>query len=89
MPRKLYSQFAQVAQSMIRDVDYEVEEDKRNVAVLEPGIEKVEKTLGIENLYDQVSSNLVHQMSAALKAKELYRRDRDYVVQSGEVRDSR
>ena len=83
---KLYSQFAQVAQSMIRDVDYEVEEDKRNVAVLEPGIEKVEKTLGIENLYDQVSSNLVHQMSAALKAKELYRRDRDYVVQSGEVR---
>ena len=83
---KLYGQFAQIARTMSRDVDYEVEEDKRNVAVLEPGIEKVERALNIDNLYDQVSSNLVHQMSAALKAKELYRRDRDYVVQNGEVR---
>ena len=83
---KLYGQFAQIARTMTRDVDYEVEEDKRNVAVLEPGIEKVERALNIENLYDQVSSNLVHQMSAALKAKELYRIDRDYVVQSGEVK---
>lgn len=83
---KLYGQFAQIARTMTREVDYEVEEDKRNVAVLEPGIEKVERALDIDNLYDQVSSNLVHQMSAALKAKELYRRDRDYVVQNGEVR---
>ncbi|MDP6283067.1 MAG: preprotein translocase subunit SecA [Acidimicrobiales bacterium] len=83
---KLYGQFAQIARTMTRDVDYEVEEDKRNVAVLEPGIEKVERALDIDNLYDQVSSNLVHQMSAALKAKELYRRDRDYVIQNGEVR---
>ena len=83
---KLYGQFAQIARTMSRDVDYEVEEDKRNVAVLEPGIEKVERALNIDNLYDQVSSNLVHQMSAALKAKELYRRDRDYVIQNGEVR---
>ena len=83
---KLYGQFAQIARTLNRDVDYEVEEDKRNVAVLEPGIEKVERALNVDNLYDQVSSNLVHQMSAALKAKELYRRDRDYVVQNGEVR---
>ena len=83
---KLYGQFAQIARTLTRDVDYEVEEDKRNVAVLEPGIEKVERALNVDNLYDQVSSNLVHQMSAALKAKELYRRDRDYVVQNGEVR---
>ena len=83
---KLYGQFAQIARTMSRDLDYEVEEDKRNVAVLEPGIEKVERALNIDNLYDQVSSNLVHQMSAALKAKELYRRDRDYVIQNGEVR---
>ncbi|MEC9088413.1 MAG: preprotein translocase subunit SecA, partial [Actinomycetota bacterium] len=83
---KLYGQFAQIARTLTRDIDYEVEEDKRNVAVLEPGIEKVERALNIDNLYDQVSSNLVHQMSAALKAKELYRRDRDYVVQNGEVR---
>jgi preprotein translocase subunit SecA len=83
---QLYGEFAQIARTMTRDLDYEVEEDKRNVAVLEPGIEKVERALDVDNLYDQVSSNFVHQMSAALKAKELYRRDRDYVVQSGEVK---
>ena len=83
---KLYGQFAQIARTMTRDLDYEVEEDKRNVAVLEPGIEKVERALDVDNLYDQVSSNFVHQMSAALKAKELYRRDRDYVIQNGEVK---
>jgi len=82
----LYQRFAQIARTMNRDVDYEVEEDKRNVAVLEPGIEKVERALDIENLYDQVSSNLVHQMNAALRAKELYHRDKDYVVQNGEVK---
>ena len=83
---KLYGEFAQIARTMTRDRDYEVEEDKKNVAVLEPGIEKVERALDVDNLYDQVSSNFVHQMSAALKAKELYRRDRDYVVQNGEVK---
>ncbi|HIF65683.1 MAG TPA: preprotein translocase subunit SecA [Acidimicrobiia bacterium] len=83
---KLYGEFAQIARTMNRDLDYEVEEDKKNVAVLEPGIEKVERALDVDNLYDQVSSNFVHQMSAALKAKELYRRDRDYVVQNGEVK---
>ncbi|WP_419946615.1 preprotein translocase subunit SecA [Candidatus Poriferisodalis sp.] len=83
---KLYQQFARVAASMTRDVDYEVEEDKRNVAVLEPGINKVERALNIDNLYDQVSANLVHQMNAALRAKELYRRDKDYVVSHGEVK---
>ena len=83
---KLYHRFAQIAKTMNRDVDYEVEEDKRNVAALEPGIEKVERALGIENLYDQVSSNLVHQMNAALRAKELYHRDKDYVIANGEVK---
>ena len=83
---KLYQQFARIAATMTRDVDYEVEEDKRNVAVLEPGITKVERALNIDNLYDQVSANLVHQMNAALRAKELYRRDKDYVVSHGEVK---
>ena len=83
---KLYQQFARIAATMVRDVDYEVEEDKRNVAVLEPGISKVEGALGIDNLYDEVSANLVHQMNAALRAKELYGRDRDYVVSHGEVK---
>ncbi len=82
----LYGQFARIVKGLRRDVDYEVEEDKRNVAVLEPGIEAVEAALGVDNLYDEVSSNLVHQLRAALRAKELFKRDRDYVVADGEVK---
>jgi len=83
---QLYVTFAGIVQSLTRDVDYDVDEEKRNVSVLEPGIEKVEIRLGVDNLYDQVSSNLVHQLSAALRAKELYKRDKDYVVENGEVK---
>ncbi|MEM8905759.1 MAG: preprotein translocase subunit SecA, partial [Actinomycetota bacterium] len=83
---KLYEQFSGIVGGLERDVDYEVDEEKRTVSPLESGIEKVEQKLGVDNLYDQVSSNLVHQLTAALKAKELYRLDRDYVVQEGEVR---
>jgi preprotein translocase subunit SecA len=83
---KLYYRFASIVRSLQRGVDYEVEEDKRVVVPLEPGIEKVERALGIENLYDEVQQNLVHQMQVALKAKELYKRDKDYIVQGGEVK---
>ena len=83
---KLYYRFASIARSLVRDVDYEVEEDKRIVVPLEAGIEKVEQQLGIPNLYDGVQQNLVHQLQVALKAKELYKRDKDYIVQSGEVK---
>ena len=69
-----------------RDVDYEVDEDKRVVVPLEAGIEKVEQSLGIDNLYDEVQQNLVHQLQVALKAKELYKRDKDYIIQDGEVK---
>jgi preprotein translocase subunit SecA len=83
---RLYYQFAGVARSLSRDVDYEVDEEKRTVAPTEEGIEKVERALGIDNLYDLVSSNYVHQLTQALKAKELYRRDKDYIVADGEVK---
>ncbi|MEO1063895.1 MAG: preprotein translocase subunit SecA [Actinomycetota bacterium] len=83
---QLYQDFAKIVGRLDRDTDYEVDEEKRTVSPLESGIEKVESALGVDNLYDQVSSNLVHQLTAALKAKELYRLDRDYVVQDGEVR---
>ena len=83
---KLYYQFASLARSLRRDEDYEVDEEKRQVAPLEAGIERVEKALGIDNLYDSIQQNLVHQLSAALKAKELYKRDKDYIVQGGEVK---
>ena len=83
---KLYYRFASIVRSLKRDVDYEVEEDKRVVVPLEAGIDKVEQALGIENLYDEVQQNLVHQMQVALKAKELYKRDKDYIISNGEVK---
>ena len=83
---KLYYRFASIVRTLQRDVDYEVEEDKRVVVPLEAGIAKVEAALEVDNLYDDVSANLVHQFSVALKAKELYRRDKDYIVQGGEVK---
>jgi len=83
---KLYYRFASIVRSLQRDVDYEVEEDKRVVVPLEAGIDKVEAALGVDNIYDEVQQNLVHQMQVALKAKELYRRDKDYIIQNGEVK---
>ena len=83
---KLYYRFASIVRSLRRDVDYEVEEDKRIVVPLEEGIDKVEKALGLDNLYDEVQQNLVHQLQVALKAKELYKRDKDYIIQNGEVK---
>jgi len=83
---KMYYRFASIVRSLKRDVDFEVEEDKRIVVPTEAGIEKVEQQLGIENLYDEVQQNLVHQLQVALKAAVLYHRDKDYIVQDGEVK---
>ncbi|MFT6289984.1 MAG: preprotein translocase subunit SecA [Ilumatobacter sp.] len=83
---KLYYRFASIVRSLKRDIDYEFEEDKRIVVPTEEGIEKVEAALGVDNLYDNVESNLVHQFTVALKAKEIYKRDKDYIVQAGEVK---
>jgi preprotein translocase subunit SecA len=83
---QMYYQFAAIVRGLERDVDYEVDEEKRTVSPLESGIEKVEAALGVDNLYDQVDTNLVHHMTAALKAKELYKRDKDYIVVDNEVK---
>ena len=80
-----YTEFARIAPMLTRDVDYEVEEGKRTVAISESGVEKVEDQLGIDNLYEAVNTPLVGYLNNALKAKELYKRDRDYVVAGGEV----
>ena len=80
-----YVEFARMVDAMKVDEDYEVEEKKRAVGVLEPGIEKVEKALGIENLYDPANTPLIGFLNNAIKAKELFKRDKDYVVQGGEV----
>jgi preprotein translocase subunit SecA len=82
----MYYKFASIVRVLQRDVDYDVEEDKRIVVPTEAGIEKVEKELGLDNLYDAIQQNLVHQLSVALRAKELYRRDKDYIVDAGDVK---
>ncbi|MGA7835516.1 MAG: preprotein translocase subunit SecA [Acidimicrobiales bacterium] len=83
---KLYYQFASIARSLTRDVDYEVDEEKKTVVPTESGIEKVERQLGVTNLYDAVATNYVHQLGQALRAKELFHRDKDYLVDAGEVK---
>jgi preprotein translocase subunit SecA len=83
---KWYQTFARIAPRLTRDTDYDVEESKYQVAVLEAGVAKVEELLGIENLYDHVNTMLVHHLHNALRAKELYKRDVQYVVQNGEVK---
>ena len=83
---KLYTRFAGIARGLQRDVHYEVDEEKRSVAPLEEGVHAVERMLGVENLYDMVAQNLVHQLQAALRAKELYRRDHEYIVQHNQVK---
>jgi preprotein translocase subunit SecA len=83
---QLYYQFASIARTLTRDDDYEVDEEKKTVVPLEAGIEKVEKAVGVDNIYDAVSVNYVHQLIKALEAKDLYRRDKDYLVAGGEVK---
>ncbi|MHB1738384.1 MAG: preprotein translocase subunit SecA, partial [Actinomycetes bacterium] len=82
---KWYAEFAKVAPRLERDVDYEVDEKKRTVGILESGVEKLEDWLGIDNLYESVNTPLVGYLNNALKAKELFRRDKYYVVNDGEV----
>lgn len=65
--------------------DYEVDHSKRTVAVTERGVAKVEDRLGIDNLYESVNTPLVGYLNNAIKAKELYKRDKDYIVSDGEV----
>jgi preprotein translocase subunit SecA len=84
-PTKWYEQFAVIATLLRRDEDYEVDEKKRTVGVLESGIARVEDRLGIDNLYESVNTPLVGFLNNAIKAKELFKRDKEYVVKGGEV----
>jgi preprotein translocase subunit SecA len=83
---KWYQTFARLVPRLKRDVDYEVDEQKRTVAVMEAGVDKVERELGLDNLYEHVHTPLVHHLQNALRAKELYKRDVDYLVAQGEVK---
>ena len=83
---KLYVQFASIVRSLTRGVDYDVDEEKKQISPTEAGIDKVEAALGVENIYDDPSANFVHHLSAALRSKELFKRDVDYLVADGEVK---
>src|SRR5207253_5604236 len=84
-----YQEFARVVSRMNKgkdgEGDYEVDESKRTIAVTERGVAKVEDRLGIDNLYESVNTPLVGYLNNAIKAKELYKRDKDYIVSDGEV----
>ena len=80
-----YVQFARLVRDLKAEEDYEVEENKRAVGILEPGIDKVEAALGIHNLYDPANTPLIGFLNNAIRAKELFKRDREYVVQDGDV----
>ncbi len=82
---KWYAEFAKLVLRLKREDDYEVDEKKRTVGVLETGIAKVEDYLGIENLYESLNTPLIGFLNNAIKAKELFTRDKDYVVMGGEV----
>jgi preprotein translocase subunit SecA len=90
-PTKWYTEFAKMVTRLHRGEfesgrgDYEVDEKKKTVGVLESGIDKVEDYLGIDNLYESVNTPLIGYLNNAIKAKELFHRDKDYVVINGEI----
>ncbi|HEX6146717.1 MAG TPA: preprotein translocase subunit SecA, partial [Acidimicrobiia bacterium] len=83
---KWYRDFAKIANRLQKDLHYEVDERKRQVLTTEEGVTRVEQVLGIENLFDHAAVDFVHHLEAALKAKELYLRDVDYLIDHGEVK---
>ena len=80
-----YQEFARMAPMLKRDVHYEVDERKRTVGVTEEGVSLVEDQLGIDNLYEAANTPLVGYLNNALKVKELFKRDKDYIVTNGQV----
>ena len=82
---KWYAEFSRLVPRLTAGTDYEVNEKKRTIGILEPGVEKVENWLGIENLYESVNTPLVGYLNNAIKALALFKKDKDYVVMEGEV----
>ena len=80
-----FKEFAKIVEKLEPIIDYEVDEKKRTVGILEPGIEKVEDYLGIDNLYESENTPLISFLNNAIRAKALFKKDKDYVVLNGEV----
>ena len=82
---KWYVEFANIAGKLQRDTHYEVDEKKRTIGILEDGVTKVEELLKIENLYEAANTTLIGYLNNSVRAKELFKRDKDYVVMNGEL----
>ena len=82
---KWYVEFANIANRLVRGEHYEVDEKKKTTGILDAGVAKVEELLKIDNLYESVNTPLIGYLNNALKAKEIFKRDRDYVIMSGEL----
>jgi preprotein translocase subunit SecA len=82
---KWYVEFSNIVSQLARDTHYEVDEKKKTIAVIEAGVTKVEQLLGIENLYEAANTTLIGYLNNAVRAKELFKRDKDYVVMNGEL----
>ena len=82
---KWYVEFANIAAKLNRDEHYEVDEKKKTIGILEDGVTKVEQLLEIENLYEAANTTLIGYLNNAVRAKELFKRDKDYVVMNGEL----
>ena len=83
---KWYIQFSKLVKGMKQDVHYEIEESKKQIHPTEIGIELVEKQLGIDNLYEYTETNFIHYLTASLRAKAIYAKDVDYIVEGGQLK---
>ena len=82
---KWYVEFANIVARLNRDTHYEVDEKKRTVGILDEGVSRVEEALDISNLYESANTPMIGYLNNAIKAKELFKRDKDYVVMNGEL----
>ncbi len=80
-----YQEFAQIARELAPEKDYLIDEKVQAVSLTDDGVNKVEKRLGVANLYDPSQVRLIYHLEQALKAEALFKLDKDYVVRSGEV----
>ncbi len=82
---KFYKTFARVAEGLVAEKDFNIDEKLRSATITESGIEKVEKILGVKNLYSPENLRLVHYMEESIKAKALFHKDKEYVVKNGQI----
>jgi preprotein translocase subunit SecA len=81
----LYQKFAKIVPQLNKETDYKIDEKMRAVSLTNAGMDKIEKILGISNIYEERGIQIVHHLEQALRAEVLFKRDKDYIVTNGEV----